>query len=176
MESTFINMKRSFEYVGDNSTFQKRITLILAIQWVLHYWCRLPSLSWSTPSLSFLRPLSFCAEYRSRIFSLYAPRLLHVPLSILILLKSGRAPQISSLAFIKFRFLKNFIFIAIIPTVHHGLNQPFSLEDLSVVISSVIFHKESAEGRSFILSRLNLLFILVIMTISIIFCALVPTF
>lgn len=34
MESTFINMKRSFEYVGDNSTFQKRITIILAIQWV----------------------------------------------------------------------------------------------------------------------------------------------
>ena len=34
MESTFVNMKRSFQYVGDNSTFQKRITLILVIQWV----------------------------------------------------------------------------------------------------------------------------------------------
>jgi hypothetical protein len=37
MGSTFINMKRSFEYVGDNSTFQKRITIILAIQWVFSF-------------------------------------------------------------------------------------------------------------------------------------------
>ncbi len=27
-------MKKSFEYVGDNSTFQKRITSILVVQWI----------------------------------------------------------------------------------------------------------------------------------------------
>lgn len=34
MPNTFIDLNKSFEYVGDNSTFQKRITLILSIQWV----------------------------------------------------------------------------------------------------------------------------------------------
>jgi hypothetical protein len=34
MESTFLTLDRSLLYVGDNSTFQKRITLILAIQWI----------------------------------------------------------------------------------------------------------------------------------------------
>lgn len=28
-------MKKSFDYVGDNSTFQKRITTILVIQWIV---------------------------------------------------------------------------------------------------------------------------------------------
>ena len=34
MESTFLTLDKSLEYVGDNSTFQKRITLILGIQWI----------------------------------------------------------------------------------------------------------------------------------------------
>ena len=34
MESTFLTLDKSLLYVGDNSTFQKRITLILAIQWI----------------------------------------------------------------------------------------------------------------------------------------------
>lgn len=34
MESTFLDMKKSFDYVGDNSTFQQRITWIFVIQWV----------------------------------------------------------------------------------------------------------------------------------------------
>lgn len=34
MENTFLTLDKSLLYVGDNSTFQKRITLILAIQWI----------------------------------------------------------------------------------------------------------------------------------------------
>jgi hypothetical protein len=34
MENTYIDMNKSFEYVGDNSKFQKRITTILVIQWI----------------------------------------------------------------------------------------------------------------------------------------------
>ena len=34
MANSFIDMKKSFEYVGDNSTFQKRITTILFVQWI----------------------------------------------------------------------------------------------------------------------------------------------
>lgn len=34
MHNTFIDLNKSFEYVGDNSTAQKRITWILSIQWV----------------------------------------------------------------------------------------------------------------------------------------------
>jgi len=34
MPNTFIDMNKSFEYVGDNSTSQKRITWILSMQWV----------------------------------------------------------------------------------------------------------------------------------------------
>ena len=34
MDSTFLTMEKALLYVGDNSTFQKRITWILAIQWV----------------------------------------------------------------------------------------------------------------------------------------------
>ena len=34
MTNSFIDMKKSFEYVGDNSTFQKRITTILFVQWI----------------------------------------------------------------------------------------------------------------------------------------------
>ena len=34
MKNCYIDMKQSFEYVGDNSTFQKRITTILVFQMV----------------------------------------------------------------------------------------------------------------------------------------------
>lgn len=34
MANSFIDMKKSFEYVGDNSTFQKRITTIMVVQWI----------------------------------------------------------------------------------------------------------------------------------------------
>ena len=34
MANSYIDMKKSFEYVGDNSTFQKRITTILFVQWI----------------------------------------------------------------------------------------------------------------------------------------------
>jgi hypothetical protein len=34
MENSFIDLNASFEYVGDNSIFQKRITMILSIQWI----------------------------------------------------------------------------------------------------------------------------------------------
>lgn len=34
MSNSYIDMRRSFEYVGDNSKFQKRITSILVVQWI----------------------------------------------------------------------------------------------------------------------------------------------
>lgn len=34
MENSFIDLNESFIYVGDNSIFQKRITMILAMQWI----------------------------------------------------------------------------------------------------------------------------------------------
>lgn len=34
MENSFIDLNQSFIYVGDNSIFQKRITMILSIQWI----------------------------------------------------------------------------------------------------------------------------------------------
>lgn len=34
MANSYIDMKKSFEYVGDNSTFQKRITWIFVLQWI----------------------------------------------------------------------------------------------------------------------------------------------
>jgi hypothetical protein len=46
MESTFLTIDKSLLYVGDNSTFQKRITWILAIQWVRVPRPRSPSPSW----------------------------------------------------------------------------------------------------------------------------------
>jgi hypothetical protein len=34
MENSFIDLNQSFIYVGDNSIFQKRITMILSLQWI----------------------------------------------------------------------------------------------------------------------------------------------
>jgi hypothetical protein len=35
MDSTYLSLEQSLTYVGENSTFQKRMTLIFAIQWVV---------------------------------------------------------------------------------------------------------------------------------------------
>jgi hypothetical protein len=57
MENTFLTLDKSLLYVGDNSTFQKRITLILAIQWIsfsfmvntMAYFFRSPSFTCRIP-------------------------------------------------------------------------------------------------------------------------------
>jgi len=46
MSSTFLTIDKALLYVGDNSTFQKRITWILVIQWVYSSIVRLPLASW----------------------------------------------------------------------------------------------------------------------------------
>ena len=69
MESTFINMKRSFQYVGDNSTFQKRITLILAIQWVPFFTIKI-AFSFMVNSIAFFfkTPVFLCKVPLTDIF------------------------------------------------------------------------------------------------------------
>jgi hypothetical protein len=143
-------MRRSFEYVGDNSTFQKRITAILVIQWVTLCKFRLFSLLWSILSLSTLRLLSFSAKYLSLIFLLPAHRLLRVRLSIQSLSRLEAARQINILTFIKFRSRKNFTCTATIRTWRHGHNRHFSSVDSSVAISSATFQKELEEGKHFL--------------------------
>ena len=142
-------MRRSFEYVGDNSTFQKRITAILVIQWVTLCKFRLSSPLWSILSLSTLRLLYFSAKYLSLIFSLPAHRLLRVRLSIQSLSRLEAARQINILTFIKSRSRKNFTCTATIPTWRRGHNRHFSSADSSVVISSATFQKELEEGKHF---------------------------
>lgn len=36
MKNTFISLDKAFEYVGDNSSFQKRTINILAFQWIFY--------------------------------------------------------------------------------------------------------------------------------------------
>jgi len=63
MESTFLTLNKSLLYVGDNSTFQKRITWILAIQWVYNLTFRYHSRLWSIQWRIFLEVLIFHVEY-----------------------------------------------------------------------------------------------------------------
>ena len=66
MESTFLTLDRSLLYVGDNSTFQKRITWLLAIQWVsfsfmvntMAFFFHSPSFKCRTPGTDFYEDCS----------------------------------------------------------------------------------------------------------------------
>lgn len=62
MEHAFIDMKKSFEYVGDNSTFQKRITTILVIQWIVFSYM-VNSMAYLFRSPTFLCRLPFTDIY-----------------------------------------------------------------------------------------------------------------
>ncbi len=116
MESTFINMKRSFDYVGDNSTFQKRITAILVVQWVNLPLSRSSSPSWSILSPSFSKRLYFSVKSLWLKYSLPAHKLSLALSLIQTLSRSGPVQPISCLTFTKFQYLKSSIFTAIIQT------------------------------------------------------------
>ena len=150
MDTTYINMKRSFEYVGDNSTFQKRITAILVIQWVTRSIFRLFSRLWSILSLSSLKLLSFSARYLSLIFLLPVHSLLHARLSTQSLSRLGPVLQINFLTFTKSQSRKSSTFTAITRTWPHGHNRPFSSEDSSAVICLATFQKGLAEGKHYL--------------------------
>lgn len=59
MANSYIDMKKSFEYVGDNSTFQKRITWILVLQWIgFSYMVNSMAVLFRTPSFKCRIPLT----------------------------------------------------------------------------------------------------------------------